>query len=162
MSTANNTALPVSSSREVRRYASRLARRHPRTLGIALSLHVLAALSGLAAPALLGGLVQAVETGTTTDHVDTIIAALAGFLVLQTIFTRYARYVSQSLGEEVLADLREDFVENTISLARSDTHPNNAASSLVEHELKHDVRTQTLAIQHIKIVFKPAQRLGCG
>ena len=29
-------------------------------------------------------------------------------------------------------------MENTLSLARSDAHPNNAASSLVENELKHD------------------------
>jgi len=116
MSTATDNALPISSSREVRRYAGRLARRHPRTLGLALTLHVLAALSGLAAPALLGGLVQAVDQGTTAGHVDKIIAALAVFLVLQTVFTRYARYVSQSLGEEVLAELREDFVENTLAL----------------------------------------------
>ena len=111
-----STALPVSSGREVRRYAGRLARRHPRTLAVALTLHVLAALTGLAAPALLGGLVQAVDQGTTSGHVDRIVAALAVFLILQTAFTRYARYVSQSLGEEVLADLREDFVENTLAL----------------------------------------------
>ncbi|CUR59257.1 putative ABC transporter, ATP-binding protein [metagenome] len=111
-----STALPVSSTREVRRYAGRLARRQPRTLAIALTLHVLAALSGLAAPALLGGLVQAVDEGTTAGHVDRTVAALAVFLLLQTVFTRYARYVSQSLGEEVLADLREDFVENTLAL----------------------------------------------
>jgi ABC-type multidrug transport system fused ATPase/permease subunit len=109
-------ALPVSSSREVRRYAGQLARRHPRTLILALSLHVLSALAGLAAPALLGGLVQAVDTGTTTGHVDTVIGALAIFLILQTVFTRYARFVSQSLGEQVLAELREDFVENTLAL----------------------------------------------
>ena len=116
MSLSANTALPVSSSRQVRRYAGRLVRRHPRRFGLALGLHILAALSGLAAPALLGGLVQAVDEGTTTGHVDKIIAALAFFLVLQTVFTRYARYVSQSLGEEILAELREDFVENTLAL----------------------------------------------
>jgi len=111
-----SVALPVSNSREVRRYAGRLARRHPRTLALALALHILAALAGLAAPALLGDLVQAVDEGTTTGHVDRVIAALAVFLVLQTVFTRYARYVSQSLGEQVLAELREDFVENTLAL----------------------------------------------
>ncbi len=110
------TALPVAAGPEVRRYAVRLARRHPKVLSGALSLHVLAALSGLAAPALLGGLVGAVEQGTTTGHVDRIIFALAVFLLLQTVFTRYARYVSQSLGEQVLAELREDFVENTLAL----------------------------------------------
>ena len=111
-----STTLPIADTPEVRRYARSLARQHPRTLGSALALHIGAALAGLAAPALLGGLVQSVEDGTTTGHVDRIIAVLAGFLVLQTVLTRYARLVSQSLGEEVLAALREDFVANTLAL----------------------------------------------
>jgi ABC-type multidrug transport system fused ATPase/permease subunit len=82
----------------------------------AVALHVLAALAGLAAPRLLGDLVQAVERGTTTGHVDRVVAALAGFLVVQTVLTRYARYLSQVLGEQVLAELREDFVGNTLAL----------------------------------------------
>ena len=43
-----------------------------------LTLHVLAALTALAAPRLLGDLVQAVEDGTTTAYVDRIILLLAG------------------------------------------------------------------------------------
>jgi len=109
-------ALPVADSRAVRRYARQIARRHPRVLVLTVSLHLLAAVSGLAAPALLGGLVEAVEKGTTTGHVDRVVAALAGFLVLQTVLTRYARYLSQSLGENILARLREDFVDNSLAL----------------------------------------------
>ena len=111
-----STTLPIADGPEVRRYAASLARQHPRTLGLALALHVGAALAGLAAPALLGGLVQAVEEGTTTGHVDTIALLLAGALVLQTLLTRYARLVSEVLGEKVLADLREDFVDNALAL----------------------------------------------
>src|SRR3712207_3878257 len=77
---------------------------------------VLAALAGLAAPRLLGGLVEAVNDGTTVDHVDTVILTLAGFVLLQTVLTRYARLVSQVLGEQVLAELREDFVGNALAL----------------------------------------------
>ncbi|MGY2704566.1 ABC transporter ATP-binding protein [Nocardioides sp. HB32] len=110
------THLPVADSRGVRRYAAALARRHPRMLWGALSLHVLAALAALAAPRLMGDLVQAVEDGTTVGHVDRIVALLAGFLVLQTVLTRFARYLSQVLGEQVLAELREDFVDNTLAL----------------------------------------------
>jgi len=109
-------ALPVADGRAVRRYARQIARRHPRALVLTVSLHLLAAVSGLAAPALLGGLVEAVEKGTTTGHVDRVVAALAGFLVLQTVLTRYARYLSQSLGENILARLREDFVDNSLAL----------------------------------------------
>ncbi|WP_122818543.1 ABC transporter ATP-binding protein [Nocardioides pantholopis] len=110
------TALPVADGRALRSYAASLARRHPRLLLGALSLHVLAALAALAAPRLLGDLVEAAEQGTTVGHVDRVVALLAGFLVLQTVLTRYARYLSQVLGEQVLAELREDFVGNTLAL----------------------------------------------
>ncbi len=111
-----STGLPVAEGPAVRRYVRALARRHPRMLGGALTLHVLAALAGLAAPRLLGDLVEAVEQGTTVGHVDRVVAFLAGFLVLQTVLTRYARYVSQVLGEQVLAELRENFVADTLAL----------------------------------------------
>ncbi|MGB0101367.1 MAG: ABC transporter transmembrane domain-containing protein, partial [Nocardioides sp.] len=114
MSTTSH--LPVADSRAVRRYAVSLARRHPGMLYGALTLHIGAALAALAAPWLLGDLVQAVQDGTTVGHVDKIIALLAGFLLVQTVLTRFARYVSQVLGEQVLAELREDFVDNTLAL----------------------------------------------
>lgn len=110
------THLPVADTRTVRKYVGTLARRHPKMLYGALALHVSAALAALAAPRLLGGLVEAVEQGTTVGHVDKIIGLLAIFLVAQTVLTRFARYLSQVLGEQVLAELREDFVDNTLGL----------------------------------------------
>ena len=111
-----STTLPIADTPAVRRYARTIARRNPRLLWTALSLHVLAALAGLAAPRLIGDLVEAVEKGTTTSYVDKVILVLAGFLVLQTVLTRYARLASQVLGEKVLAELREDFVGNALAL----------------------------------------------
>jgi ABC-type multidrug transport system fused ATPase/permease subunit len=111
-----STALPVADGADVRRYAVRIVRRHPRWFAGALGLHVGAALSALAAPRLLGDLVQAVQDGTTLSEVNRTMALLAGFLLLATILTRYARYVSQVLGERVLAELREDFVGNVLAL----------------------------------------------
>jgi len=110
------TALPIADSRSLRRYVRRLAKRHPRLLWTALALHIGAALAGLAAPRLLGDLVQSVDEGTTVGHVDRVVIALAVFLVVQTVLTRYARLTSQVLGEQVLAELREDFVGNTLAL----------------------------------------------
>ena len=112
----NGTALPIADPPAMRAYVGRLAHRHPRMLGGTLTLHVLAALAALAAPRLLGNLVEAVESGTTTGYVDRVVALLAVFLVLQTVLTRYARYLSQVLGETVLAQLREDFVGNVLAL----------------------------------------------
>ena len=111
-----HTALPIADSRSLRHYVRGLARRHPRLLWSALALHITAALAGLAAPRLIGDLVEAVDQGTTVGHVDRIILVLAGFLVAQTILTRYARLTSQVLGEQVLAELREDFVGNALAL----------------------------------------------
>ncbi|MCD4524608.1 ABC transporter ATP-binding protein [Nocardioides sp. cx-173] len=110
------TTLPIAGVGVMRRYVRALVRRHPRLVWGALSLHVLAAGAALAAPRLLGDLVEAVERGTTVGQVDRVVALLAGFLILQTVLTRFARYVSQVLGEQVLAELREDFVGNALAL----------------------------------------------
>ena len=111
-----DTSLPVAGGPALRSYVRRLAKRHPRMLWGAVALHGLAAVAALAAPRLLGDLVESVERGTTTGHVDRLILILAGFLLLQTVLTRYARLASQVLGEKVLAELREDFVGNALAL----------------------------------------------
>jgi ABC-type multidrug transport system fused ATPase/permease subunit len=111
-----NVLLPVADSRQVRRYVRRLARKYPKAVWGALALHSLAALAALAGPRLLGDLVQAVQDGTTVAHIDKIVLVLAVFLAAQTVLTRYARYVSFVLGERVLAELREDFVDSTLAL----------------------------------------------
>jgi ABC-type multidrug transport system fused ATPase/permease subunit len=111
-----SSILPVADGRAVRRYAMSLFGRHPRLIATALGLQVLAAVAGLAAPRLLGDLVQAVAGGTTVGHVDRVVLLLVGFLLAQTVFTRYARYASSVFGEQVLAELREDFVESSLNL----------------------------------------------
>lgn len=111
-----STVLPIADGPQVRRYVVDLARRYPRMIWGAMALHAAAALAALAAPRLLGDLVEAVDKGTTVAAVDRTVMVLAGFLVLQTVLTRYARYVSFVTGERVLAELREDFVLNTLAL----------------------------------------------
>ena len=108
--------LPIADGRSVRRYAVRITRRNPRLLWGALLLHALAAVAALAAPRLLGDLVEAVERGATVARVDRIILLLGLFVLAQTVLTRFARYASQVLGEKVLAELREDFVGNALAL----------------------------------------------
>ncbi|RZT20429.1 ABC-type multidrug transport system fused ATPase/permease subunit [Kribbella sp. VKM Ac-2569] len=108
--------LPVAGPAEIRRHARRLARRHPRSLTIALVLHGLAAVSGLAAPRLIGNLVEGVQNGTTAAKVNLVIIVIAGFIVAQSLLTRWARYRSFALGEQVLAELREEFVDNALAL----------------------------------------------
>ncbi|MGH3424578.1 MAG: ABC transporter ATP-binding protein, partial [Nocardioidaceae bacterium] len=101
---------------DVRRYARQIAREHPRALGVALLLHAGAAVAGLVIPRFIGDLVQGVKQGTTTETIDRIALAIALFLLVQTVLTRYARYASFTLGETVLARLREDFVKSSLGL----------------------------------------------
>jgi ABC-type multidrug transport system fused ATPase/permease subunit len=108
--------LPVAGPVEIRQHARRLTRRHPRNLLIALVLHALAAASGLAAPRLIGDLVQDVQHGTTATKVNVVIIVIAVFIVAQSLLTRWARYRSFALGEQVLAELREEFVDNALAL----------------------------------------------
>jgi ABC-type multidrug transport system fused ATPase/permease subunit len=108
--------LPVADGAAVRRYVVTIAKRHPGQLWLTLLLHALAAITGLVAPRLIGDLVQDVADGTTTSHVDQVILVLGAFLLAQTVLTRYARFVSSTFGEKVLAELREDFVEQSLDL----------------------------------------------
>jgi ABC-type multidrug transport system fused ATPase/permease subunit len=113
------TQLPVADPSEVRRYARALTRRHPGTLALALGLHGLAAVAGLVAPRLLGNLVEGLSTGTTTRTVDQVAVAIAAFVVTQALLTRFAAYCSARLGEQVLAELREEFVDRILAIPLS-------------------------------------------
>ncbi len=112
----SDTALPVATTRQVGVAVRDMFRRHPRTVAAMLVLHGAAALAGLVAPRLLGEIVEAVQTGTTTGHVDVLAAIIAAALVLQTFLTRAASYRSLLLGEEVLAEIREKFVDDALAL----------------------------------------------
>ncbi|MGK5673168.1 ABC transporter ATP-binding protein [Micromonospora sp. URMC 106] len=110
------TALPVADADQVRRYARTLARRHPRPLAVALGLHALAAAAGLVAPRLLGDLVEGISRGTTGVTVDRIALLIAGFVLAQSVLVRFAHLASARLGERVLAELREEFVDRILAL----------------------------------------------
>ncbi|WP_328420382.1 ABC transporter ATP-binding protein/permease [Micromonospora sp. NBC_00389] len=110
------TALPVADARQVRRYARTLVRRHPRALALALGLHALAAAAGLVAPRLLGDLVQGISQGVVQSTVDRIALLIAGFVLAQSVLVRFAHLASSRLGERVLAELREEFVDRILDL----------------------------------------------
>jgi ABC-type multidrug transport system fused ATPase/permease subunit len=110
------TALPVADVRQVRRYARTLARRNPRTLAAVLGLHGLAAIAGLAAPRLLGHLVDGIARGTTSVTVDRIALAIAVFVVVQSVLVQFAQVASAKLGERLLAQLREEFVTRILAI----------------------------------------------
>ncbi len=113
------TPLPVASPAVVRRYARGLVRRHPRELGVALGLHAVAAVTGLVAPRLLGDLVESIDGGGGLAAVDRVALTITGFVLVQSVLTRYARLASARLGERVLAELREDFIDRVLAIGLS-------------------------------------------
>jgi len=111
--------LPVADATEVRQYARDLFRRNPRGLSIAVGLHMLAAVAGLAAPRLLGDLVEAIQQRSGLGTINRLAVIIAGFVVLQAALTRFAVLASARLGERVLAGLREDFIDRILAIPLS-------------------------------------------
>ena len=111
--------LPVADAAEVRQYARDLFRRNPRGLSLAVGLHMLAAIAGLAAPRLLGDLVEAIQQRSGVGTINRLALVIAGFVVLQAALTRFAVLASARLGERVLAGLREDFIDRILAIPLS-------------------------------------------
>src|SRR5258705_7231673 len=108
--------LPIADRAQVRAYLRGLFSAYPGRLAGVLTLHLMAGAAGLAAPPLLGPLVERVAAGTTTWTVDRIALASAGFVVAQAVLVRYARLAAAKLAELVLARLREEFVDGVLAI----------------------------------------------
>lgn len=111
--------LPIADSATVRAYTGLLMRKHRRPLTVIAVLHTLAATAGLAGPWILGLLVDAVNDGTTAGYINTLIAIGAVAVLAQTVLIRFAQRASMVFGEEVFAELREEFIEKVTSLPLS-------------------------------------------
>ena len=112
--------LPIASSATVRASASRLIRQHKRGLGVVLALHTLAAVAGLAGPALIGIIIDGV-TGHRIDvpGIDEMALVLLAAILFQAVLTRFAQRQSMVLGEGVFATLREEFMATVARLPLS-------------------------------------------
>jgi ABC-type multidrug transport system fused ATPase/permease subunit len=112
--------LPIADPGRVRRESAALLTAHRSRLAVSVGLHAAAAVAGLAGPAMLGRLVNGVTSGTATGStINRTIAVLAAALVLQTGLTGYAHRASLVLGEQVFADLREQFLDRVTRLPLS-------------------------------------------
>ncbi|MGP3931545.1 ABC transporter ATP-binding protein [Nonomuraea sp. KM88] len=135
--------LPVADAKQVRAYARRLTLRYPRELTLALLLHGLAAVAGLAVPWQLGRLVQDVQYGAEVDVV-VVAAAIGGFLLLQGVLVRYAVLASARLGEKVLAELREEFVDRVLGLPLSTVERAGAGDLITRTSRDVDALSRTV------------------
>ncbi|MFJ6443387.1 ABC transporter ATP-binding protein [Streptomyces sp. NPDC091649] len=110
------TTLPVGTPATVRSYVRSLLRRHRRAFVVLVAVNAVAVIASITGPYLLGGLVEDLSNGVTDLHLERTAAIFALALVVQTLFTRSMRLRGAMLGEEMLADLREDFLVRSVGL----------------------------------------------
>ena len=111
--------LPVADMASVKAHTRSTLLRHRRRLVSVVALHALAATASLAAPRIIGELVDGVTHGITGAQVDRLAVILAVAVVVQTLVTWAARRSSFILGETIFADLREEFLDRVVALPLS-------------------------------------------
>ncbi|MFC7406505.1 ABC transporter ATP-binding protein [Georgenia alba] len=111
--------LPVADARTVRTRSFALLRQHSGKLTRVVALQALAAVGALAVPWLLGDLVDAVSSGTTAAFVNRLGIVLVAVVVVQALVIRFAHRDAMILGEEVFAQLREEFLGTVTHLPLS-------------------------------------------
>ncbi|UNZ16198.1 ABC transporter ATP-binding protein [Streptomyces sp. 891-h] len=113
------TILPVGSPTTVRSYVRELLRRHRRTFTLLIVVNTVAVVASMVGPRLLGGVVDDLAAGEQELQLGRVTALFALALVVQTVFTQQVRLRGAMLGEEMLADLREDFLVRSVGLPPS-------------------------------------------
>ncbi|WP_116103384.1 ABC transporter ATP-binding protein [Amycolatopsis thermalba] len=106
--------LVLATGAEARRWARDLLRTNRREFGVVIGLFGLAAIAGLAGPQILGHLVDLAVAGD--GRIDLLALAFVVILVVQAVLKRFARFRAGMLGERVLAETREGFVERALRL----------------------------------------------
>jgi ABC-type multidrug transport system fused ATPase/permease subunit len=111
--------LPVATGPVVRSYALTMLREHRRPLAVVVGLHGLAAIASVFSPALLGRLIDTVASHGSLSRVNWLAVAIVGSVVAYAFFTRLAVYASARFGEQMLAGIREEFVDNVLAVPLS-------------------------------------------
>ncbi|WP_406345556.1 ABC transporter ATP-binding protein [Streptomyces sp. NBC_00648] len=110
------TTLPVGTPATVRAYVRQLMRRHRKAFALLIGVNAVAVISSMVGPYLLGGIVEDLSNDVQDLHLERTAALFAGALIVQTVFVRLVRLRGGMLGEEMLADLREDFLVRSVGL----------------------------------------------
>ncbi|OON72435.1 ABC transporter ATP-binding protein [Streptomyces tsukubensis] len=108
--------LPVGAPSTVRAYAGELLRRHRGAFTVLIVVNAVTVIASMVGPYLLGGVVEKMSDGAKDIALGSTITIFAVALAVQTVFTRMVRLRGAVLGEEMLADLREDFLVRSVAL----------------------------------------------
>ncbi|MFJ8649220.1 ABC transporter ATP-binding protein [Streptomyces sp. NPDC093546] len=110
------TTLPVGGAATVRAYVAELLRRHRTAFTVLVAVNAVAVIASMAGPYLLGSVVERLAAGERELPLPVTVTVFAAALVVQTVFVRLVRLRGAMLGEEMLADLREDFLVRSVGL----------------------------------------------
>ncbi|GAA3398278.1 ABC transporter ATP-binding protein [Streptomyces roseoviridis] len=110
------TTLPVGTPATVKSYVRELLRRHRGAFVALVAVNGVAVIASMAGPYLLGSLVDDLAAGARELPLERTAALFALALVVQAVFVRLVRLRGAMLGEEMLADLREDFLVRSVGL----------------------------------------------
>ncbi|MEV4945713.1 ABC transporter ATP-binding protein [Streptomyces sp. NPDC053755] len=110
------TTLPVGTAATVRGYVRELLSRHRRAFALLIGVNAVAVIASMVGPYLLGSVVERLADGARELRLGPTVALFAAALVVQTLFVRLVRLRGATLGEEMLADLREDFLVRSVGL----------------------------------------------
>ena len=116
--------LPIADMASVRRHTARTLGRHRAQLVVMALLHGTAAALGLATPWIVGRIVDGLTEGSLLgpEGFDRGLALLGGMalaIVSQTVVSWFAQRASFVVGEEIFADLREEFMARVVRLPLS-------------------------------------------
>ncbi|WP_435600768.1 ABC transporter ATP-binding protein [Streptomyces sp. C10-9-1] len=108
--------LPVGSPATVRSYVRELLGRHRTAFAALVGANAVAVIASMVGPWLLGGLVQRAAEGAPELSLGRTAVLFASALAVQAVFVRLMRLRAATLGERMLADLREDFLVRSVRL----------------------------------------------
>ncbi|HEY3479787.1 MAG TPA: ABC transporter ATP-binding protein, partial [Streptomyces sp.] len=111
-----SATLPVGTPATVRGYVRELARRHRGAFVWLMVVNTVAVLASMVGPYLLGGLVEDLSAGHRDIPLGRVVPLFLAALAVQAYFVRLVRLRGAILGEQMLADLREDFLVRSVAL----------------------------------------------
>lgn len=111
--------LPVATNRQSLRSTWRIIRQFRGLITLVVVFQLLAALSAIAMPWIVGHLIDLINGGTSKDTVITYLIVVGVLVIAQTGFGYVGEYTSRIFGEGVYAKLREDLVDTVAHLPLS-------------------------------------------
>ncbi|MEO3977538.1 ABC transporter ATP-binding protein [Streptomyces sp. CAU 1734] len=108
--------LPVAGGATVRSYLRQMLRRRRRAFATLVTVNAVAVIASMVGPVLLGDVVQRLTGGAQELQLGRTVTLFALALLVQSVFVGLMTLSGTVLGEEMLADLREDFLVRAVRL----------------------------------------------